>query len=248
MKLLLDIWWIMCYYCFSRCLETLDRDSGYTTFISLFGTSITLKQMNPCAPHPPLQETSSSSLALFILHGQQTIPSSFLFRIHMLTILLHLPSSNFYQFSSFLSILQYDSLLATMTKRGTCQHFPLLLQHHHYRSLTFVPAPCKWRWYGKMTRQWPMVVPVPQVVYWLYCWELTWFLSTSEWADEKQFVDISATYSDKIYTQTFAEQGILLVFFRFLSVPHIISLVKDQHKMADGCVSIQLWDSIGTIP
>lgn len=55
-------------------------------------------------------------------------PSSFLFpgtrSSHMLTILLHLPSSNFYQFSSFLSILQYDSLLATMTKRGTCQHFP----------------------------------------------------------------------------------------------------------------------------
>lgn len=128
MKLLLDLWWIMCYYCFFRCLETLDRDSGYTTFISWFGTSITLKQLNPCAPHPPLQETSSSSLALFILHGQRTIPSSFLFpgtrSSHMLTILLHLPSYNFYQFSSFLSILQYDSLLATMTKRGTCQHFP----------------------------------------------------------------------------------------------------------------------------
>lgn len=54
-------------------------------------------------------------------------PSSFLFpgtRSHMLTILLHLPSSNFYHFSYFLSILQYDSLLATMTKCGTCQHFP----------------------------------------------------------------------------------------------------------------------------
>lgn len=61
---------------------------------------------------------------------------------------------------------------------------PLLLQHYHYRSLTFVPAPCKWRLYGEMTRQWLMVDPVPQVVYWLYCWVLTWFLSTS---DDNQF-------------------------------------------------------------
>lgn len=118
---------------FFRSLETLDRDSGYTTFISWFGTSITLKQLNPCAPHPPLQETSSSSLALFTWPTNYTLrffctPSSFLFPgtrpSHMLTILLHIPSSNFYQFSSFLSILQYDSLLVTMTKRGTCQHFP----------------------------------------------------------------------------------------------------------------------------
>lgn len=80
---------------------------------------------------------------------------------------------------------------------------PLLLQHHHYRSLTFVPAPCKWRWYGKMTRQWLMVVPVPQVVYWLYCWELTLFLSTSEWADEKKF-DNNSLY---IFLQLTATQS-----------------------------------------
>lgn len=200
MKLLLDLWRIMCYYCFFRCLETLDRDSGYTTFIIIMIWNFHyLKAIESLCYTPSLaRNVIQLSCSLYPTWPTNYTLRSFCTHSSLLPVTWNQvfsyayntlrPTPTFFQLLPVLLFLIYTSVWFIVGNNDKARNVstisswfsrPLLLQHLHYRSLTFVPAPCKWRWYGKMTRQWLMVVPVPQVVYWFYCWELTWFLSTS---------------------------------------------------------------------